>query len=564
MKRNGESIEDIRVIEKILHSLHKRFDHVVVAIEENRDLENLFIDELNGSLQKRQLKVLEVGLLLHPAIPLEKSNATAVRLKETIRSFQDKVLNIGKNPEAKRMFCNNVVSLSWRNPNGMPTDVCHWADGFPLSIDLYISLLQCVFDMRDGTYVMDEVDVLLELMKKPWPTLGINRQSTTCASPGCFSSTRVAVLVLHNCYGMILKLYLSNVSNLSTETAEMLQRAEKLEKFLVQMVVEDCTEYERLKKGKACLCCVKETESWSPKSKTEPYAQSAVDLMNLVKETVDEFFDIPIGITQYLIQNLADSLGHLFQEYCLRGFLRLNAGLPPVAPASNEMPQEFKLLEALEEGNFLDCESRGQTAHHLERRAQPSSINKLRYPTAVCPSEACIIFSRISTPSTRFFPCRQKYPRAITERAQPLAVKEIMKACFEAFLMVLLAGGSSRIFNRTDHRMVEEDFECLKRVFWSSGEGLIAEDLVQREAEKVKGVIALIGTPTEQLIEEFSIVTCEASGIGVTGTGQKLLMPPTTRRRHRSDPNTILRVLCHRNDRTADHFQKNSFHLTKW
>ncbi|XP_042461314.1 uncharacterized protein LOC122045240 [Zingiber officinale] len=51
MKRNGESIEGVRVIEKILCSLHKRFDHVVVAIEENRDLENMSIDELNGSLR---------------------------------------------------------------------------------------------------------------------------------------------------------------------------------------------------------------------------------------------------------------------------------------------------------------------------------------------------------------------------------------------------------------------------------------------------------------------------------------------------------------------------------
>lgn len=37
--------------------------------------------------------------------------------------------------------------------------------------------------------------------------------------------------------------------------------------------------------------------------------------MKLIKETVDEFFDIPIGITEDLIQDLADGLGHLFQDY---------------------------------------------------------------------------------------------------------------------------------------------------------------------------------------------------------------------------------------------------------
>lgn len=129
--------------------------------------------------------------------------------------------------------------------------------------------------------------------------------------------------------------------------------------------------------------------------------------------------------------------------------------------------------------------------------------------------------------------------------------------------MVWLAGGNSRVFYRSDHKMIEEDFQCLKQVFSTCSEGLVPEEVIDREAESVEGVITLMGQPTEQLIDEFSILTCEASGIGAMVAGQKLPMPPTTRRWNRSDPNTILRVLCHRNDRLSKHFLKKSFRLAK-
>lgn len=151
----------------------------------------------------------------------------------------------------------------------------------------------------------------------------------------------------------------------------------------------------------------------------------------------------------------------------------------------------------------------------------------------------------------------------LNDRAQALAMREVMKASFEAFLMVLLAGGSSRMFLRSDSEMIEEDFDALKRVFCACGEGLIAEGLVEREAETVEGVIGLMEQCTEQLMEDFSIVTCETSGIGLMSTGLKLPMPPTTGRWHRSDANTILRVLCYRNDRAANQFLKRMFQLAK-
>lgn len=155
----------------------RRAETIILPLELLRHLKP---SEFNDShdyhmWQKRQLKVLEIGLLLHPSVPVEKNNTFATRLRDIIRNGESKPIDTGKNSDTMRTLCNSVVSLSWRGPNGTPTDVCHWADGFPLNIHFYTSLLQAIFDFRDETLVLDEVDELLELIKKTWSILGITR-----------------------------------------------------------------------------------------------------------------------------------------------------------------------------------------------------------------------------------------------------------------------------------------------------------------------------------------------------------------------------------------------------
>ncbi|KAL7145007.1 hypothetical protein ABFS83_07G049800 [Erythranthe nasuta] len=802
--------------------------------------------------QKRQLKILETGLIIHPSIPLDKSDPSAAKLRSILKSAETKAVDTGKNSETMRALCNAVVALAWRSPDGGPTDICRWADGYPLNVEIYLSLVRSIFDTKDETLVLDEVDELLELMKKTWSTLGMNRSMhnlcfawvlfeqyvvtgqcetdllgaslTMLAEVGndakkvdreevyvkmlacvlsamkkwcekrlldyhgnfdkgtvgimenivplvfsagkileedvpCYvtspqekgddyssgnkvdyyirSSSRnvfakmledqnangttiieaakvsevliklareteelaskekdifspvlkkwhpvsagVAAATLHSCYGTLLKQYLTGVSSSSSsslmnETILVLQRAGKLEKVLVQMVVEDSADcedggkavvremipyevdtiilkllkqwiQEKLKLGKENIQRAKETETWNPKSKTEPYAHSASEMVRFAKESIESFFEIPVNVSENLVYDLTDGLEHLFGDYItfIASCGSKQSYLPTLPPLTrcNRDSKFLKLWKraackvGLEDPSHTMNGGSDQGNHPRPSTSRGTQrlyirLNTLHYILSKLHSldKTLSLSPKVTPPKSRFGNRRQlgssyfEHSRSaikaatqhvsevaayrlifldsgpvfysslyvgdvvntrikpalrilkqnltllcaiVTDRAQPLALKEVMRASFEAYLMVLLAGGGSRIFSRLDHAMIEEDFESLKRVFCACGEGLMGEDEVAREAETVEGVVALMGESTERLVEDFSIVACESSGmgVGVAGFGRKLPMPPTTGRWNRTDPNTILRVLCHRDDRAANHFLKRTFHLAK-
>lgn len=124
--------------------------------------------------QKRSLKVLEAGLLSHPHVPLDKSNSAAQRLRQIIHGALERPFETGRNNESMQVLRSAVTALASRSSDGV-YDTSHWADGLPLNLRLYEMLLQAVFDHHDETSVIEEVDELMEHIKKTWSILGLNQ-----------------------------------------------------------------------------------------------------------------------------------------------------------------------------------------------------------------------------------------------------------------------------------------------------------------------------------------------------------------------------------------------------
>jgi len=73
--------------------------------------------------------------------------------------------------------------------------------------------------------VMKERQLFSPILRKWHPTAGA-----------------VAAMMLHTCYGQVLRHYVSEVNSLTSESVQVLQRTGKFEKLIVQIVVEDSNE----------------------------------------------------------------------------------------------------------------------------------------------------------------------------------------------------------------------------------------------------------------------------------------------------------------------------------
>jgi len=59
MRACDENTEDCKIVEKVLRTLTPRFDHIVVAIKESKDLDVMTIEESQNSLEAHEQRVNE-------------------------------------------------------------------------------------------------------------------------------------------------------------------------------------------------------------------------------------------------------------------------------------------------------------------------------------------------------------------------------------------------------------------------------------------------------------------------------------------------------------------------
>ncbi|XVF35436.1 hypothetical protein REPUB_Repub18cG0145700 [Reevesia pubescens] len=811
----------------------RRIESVVLPLELLQQLKQSdFTDQQEyDAWHKRNLKVLEAGLLLHPRVPLDKSNNASQRLRLIIHAALDRPIETGKNNESMQVLRSAVMSLASRS-DGSFSDSCHWADGIPLNLRLYEMLLETCFDINYETYIVEEVDELMEHIKKTWVILGINQMlhnlcftwvlfhrfvatgqvemdllyaadsqlaevakdaktnkdpdyskilSSTLSSILGWAEKRllayhdtfdsgniytmqsivslgvstakilvedvsteyrrkrkgevdvarnridtyirsslrtafaqrmekadssrrasknqpnplpvlailakdvgelavhekqvfspilkgwhplaagVAVATLHACYANEIKQFISGIMELTPDAVQVLRAADKLEKDLVQIAVEDAVDsddggkaiiremppYEaeaaianlvkvwiktRLDRLKEWVDRNLQQEVWNPQANQEGYAPSIIEILRIIDETLDSFFQLPIPTHPALLPDLMAGLDKCLQYYVMKAKSGCGSrntyiptmpaltrcetgskfqgvwkkkeksqnsqkknsqvatmkgddsfGIPQLCVRINTLHRIRSEMDVLEKRiitHLRNCESAHvedfsnglSTKFELTPAACVEGVQQLSEAVAYKivfhdPSHVLWDGLYVGEPSSsRIDPLLQELERnlliiseIVNERVRTRIITDIMKASCDGFLLVLLAGGPSRAFSRQDSQIIEDDFKALKDLFWANGDGLPA-DLIDKFSATVRGVLPLFRTDSESLIERFRRVTLETYG---SNARSRLPLPPTSGQWNPTEPNTLLRVLCYRNDETATRFLKKTYNLPK-
>ncbi|KAF5735316.1 hypothetical protein HS088_TW15G00818 [Tripterygium wilfordii] len=176
---------DIRTRQGLLNALvgkvGKRLDTLLIPLELLGCISRSEFSDKKAYIrwQKRQLKMLEEGLINHPVVGFGESGRKANELRILLAKIEESEFLPSSTGELQRTDCLRSlreigIPLAERPARGDLTgEICHWADGYHLNVRLYEKLLLSVFDMLDEGKLTEEVEEILELLKSTWRVLGI-------------------------------------------------------------------------------------------------------------------------------------------------------------------------------------------------------------------------------------------------------------------------------------------------------------------------------------------------------------------------------------------------------
>lgn len=176
---------DIRTKQGLLNALvgkaGKRMDTLLVPLELLCCVARTEFSDKKAFIrwQKRQLKVLEEGLVNHPVVGFGESGRKTNELRILLAKIEESEFLPSSSGELQRTECLRslreiAIPLAERPARGDLTgEICHWADGYQFNVRLYEKLLLSVFDMLDEGKLTEEVEEILELLKSTWRVLGI-------------------------------------------------------------------------------------------------------------------------------------------------------------------------------------------------------------------------------------------------------------------------------------------------------------------------------------------------------------------------------------------------------
>ncbi|KAK7256956.1 hypothetical protein RIF29_30579 [Crotalaria pallida] len=176
---------DIRTRQGLLNALvgkvGKRMDTLLIPLELLCCVSRTEFSDKKAFIrwQKRQLRVLEEGLVNHPAVGFGESGRKTNELRILLAKIEESEFLPSGTGELQRTDCLRslreiAIPLAERPARGDLTgEICHWADGYHFNVRLYEKLLLSVFDMLDEGKLTEEVEEILELLKSTWRVLGI-------------------------------------------------------------------------------------------------------------------------------------------------------------------------------------------------------------------------------------------------------------------------------------------------------------------------------------------------------------------------------------------------------